>query len=263
MPATSLDIRNLSAGYGTRKVLRGFSLPTIVAGQVTALVGPNGAGKTTLLRALAGLVPASGEVRFGVQDLLGVSAQARSQVMAFMPQFLPQRMVLSVLESVISALRASPLDTISLDANGFRAAALTALDSLGIVDLALKPFDQLSGGQRQLASLAQALVRKPKLLLLDEPTSALDLRHQFRVMNIVQTAARNGTIVIAVLHDLQAAVRWADKIVVMNNGQLYATDTPARAITANMLREVYDIAGTVEIRKNGLFIEIDRLLDEP
>lgn len=246
-----LRIENLSAGYGARKVLSALTLPPIAAGHVTALVGPNGAGKTTLLRALAGLVPASGAATFGGQDLITMSAHQRSRVMAFMPQFMPARMTLSVLESVISALRASPPGIEWSDTSAFRDAALAALDRLGIVDLALKPFDELSGGQRQLASLAQALVRQPRLLLLDEPTSALDLRHQLEVMEIVRAAARDGATVIAVLHDLQAAARWADRIVVMKQGEVYTSAPSAEAISAAMLRDVYGIEATVEATASG------------
>lgn len=249
--APDLDIRDLFAGYGVRKVLRGLTLPSIAGGQVTALVGPNGAGKTTLLRAVAGLVPASGVIRFGEQDLIAASAQQRANVLAFMPQFLPQRMSLSVLEAVISALRASPPSGTTCNVAGFRDTALGVLARLGIIDLALNAFDQLSGGQRQLASLAQALVRRPKLLLLDEPTSALDLRHQFQVMQIVREVAAAGTTVVAVLHDLQAAARWADNVVVMKDGALYASGTAADAITSAMLREVYGLDGVVERTSTG------------
>lgn len=249
--APDLDIRDLFAGYGARKVLRGLTLPSIAGGQVTALVGPNGAGKTTLLRAVAGLVPASGVIRFGEQDLIAVSAQQRANVLAFMPQFLPQRMSLSVLEAVISALRASPPSGTTWNVAGFRDTALGVLARLGIIDLALNAFDQLSGGQRQLASLAQALVRRPNLLLLDEPTSALDLRHQFQVMQIVREVAAAGTTVVAVLHDLQAAARWADNVVVMKDGALYASGTAADAITSAMLREVYGLDGVVERTSTG------------
>jgi iron complex transport system ATP-binding protein len=261
MPSTdNLEIQGLSAGYGARKVLRGLSLPPIAAGKITALVGPNGAGKTTLLRALAGLVPATGTARFGAGDLLKLSAAERSRVMAFMPQFLPQRMALTVLESVISAVRATPPQTQTTTSASFRNAALETLERLGVVDLALDPFDQLSGGQRQLVSLAQALVRRPRLLLLDEPTSALDLRHQLQVMEIVRAVSRAGTTVMAVLHDLQAAARWADWIVVMQNGDLYAGAEPAKAISSLMLKDVYGIDGAVETTSGGdIHIRAERL----
>ncbi|ABD89144.1 ABC transporter ATP-binding protein [Rhodopseudomonas palustris] len=249
--APDLRIANLGVGYGKRQIIAGLSLPPIAAGQITALVGPNGAGKTTLLRALAGLVPAGGTARLGAEDVLAMDAVERSRLMAFMPQFVPQRLALTVLESVISALRASPAQSADPSPAGYRDAALAALQRLGIVELAMQPFDQLSGGQRQLASLAQALVRAPKLLLLDEPTSALDLRHQLQVMQIVREAAAAGTIVIAVLHDLQAAARWSDQIVVLRGGALYSAGAPAVTVSAQMLRDVYGVNATVETTKLG------------
>jgi iron complex transport system ATP-binding protein len=174
-----LEIENLRAGYRGRDVLAGLSLPVIEAGHITALVGPNGAGKTTLLRALAGLLPAGGAARLDETNLLDAPAGERARRVAFMPQFAPQRLSLTVVEAVIAALRVSPPgpDAVGIDA---QRRALETLDRLKILDLALRPFDSLSGGQRQLASLAQALVRRPRLLLLDEPTSALDLRFQQR-----------------------------------------------------------------------------------
>jgi iron complex transport system ATP-binding protein len=260
--AASLDIQGLSAGYGARKVICGLSLPPIEAGRITALIGPNGAGKTTLLRALAGLVASSGTASLGGLDLLKASAIERARAMAFMPQFLPQRMPLTVLESVITALRASPLQGEQIGSTETRDRALAALEKLGIVELALQPFDQLSGGQRQLASLAQALVRAPRLLLLDEPTSALDLRHQIEVMQVVREAAAAGTVVVAVLHDLQTAARWADAIVVMHGGALYTTGTPADTISAEMLKDVYGVDATVAMTSRGdIHIRADRLID--
>lgn len=247
--SASLHVETLSAGYGRRKVLRGLTLPPIVSGTVTALVGPNGAGKTTLLRAMAGLVPASGTLRFGSLDLLTAPANERARIMAFMPQFAPQRLALSVLEAVISALRASPSHLVAADAQ--RDAAIETLVRLGIADLALRPFDQLSGGQRQLASLAQALVRQPQLLLLDEPTSALDLRHQLQVMGIARDVAKAGRAVIVVLHDLQVAARWADCLIVMKDGELYTAGSAADTMTSAMIREVYGVRATVERTPSG------------
>jgi iron complex transport system ATP-binding protein len=248
---TQLRVVDLAAGYGKRKVLRGLSLPPIGAGTVTALVGPNGAGKTTLLRAIAGLVPASGAMHFGAIDLLAVTATERARVIAFMPQFMPQRVTLSVLEAAISALRASPSRLEKDDPSTIRDAAIDTLARLGISDLALQSLDQLSGGQRQLASLALALVRQPQLLLLDEPTSALDLRHQLQVMQVVRDIARAGSTVIAVLHDLQAAARWADTVIVMKDGEVHAIGSPATAITSSMIRDVYAVDCVVEKTASG------------
>jgi iron complex transport system ATP-binding protein len=240
-----LEIENLRAGYRGRDVLAGLSLPAISAGRITALVGPNGAGKTTLLRALAGLLPASGIVRLDDHDLLDAPADERASRVAFMPQFVPQRLSLTVVEAVIAALRASPMDMQGTRVDA-QQRALEALDRLKILDLALRPFDTLSGGQRQLASLAQALVRRPRLLLLDEPTSALDLRYQQQVIGNVREEAREGTIVIMVLHDLQAAASWADTVMVLSEGRLFAHGRPQDVITTPTLKQVYGIDAAVE-----------------
>ena len=143
-----------------------------------------------------------------------------------MPQTLPQRVALTVLEAVIAALRASPLADRDRPADERATRAVAVLERVGIADLALEPLDHLSGGQRQLASLAQAIVREPAVLLLDEPTSALDLRHQVVVMTLVREFAAEGRIVIVVVHDLSLAARWADQVVVLEQGR--AVGPPAR-----------------------------------
>jgi ABC-type sugar transport system ATPase subunit len=112
---TGLEIDNVRAGYRGREVLTGLTLPPIGQGRITALVGPNGAGKTTLLRALAGLLPASGTIRLDGVNLLGISAAERARRIAFMPQFAPQRLSLTVVEAIIAALRASPVDARLMD----------------------------------------------------------------------------------------------------------------------------------------------------
>lgn len=105
---------------------------------------------------------------------------------------------------------------------------------------------RLSGGQRQLVSLAQAVIREPRVLLLDEPTSALDLRHQTQVMGLVRELASEGKVVVIVLHDLNLAARWADHIVVLSNGAVAAQGNPETAITVDMLAGVYGVEAVVE-----------------
>lgn len=250
-----LTITDLTAGYGARRVLDSLSLPPSRAGTVTALVGPNGAGKSTLLRVLAGLLPAQGTILVGDDDLLAASRTARAGRVSFMPQVLPQRIVLSVLEAVIVALKASP--TPDGDADVARR-AMSMLEHLGLVDLANEPLDHLSGGQRQLASLAQALVRDPAVLLLDEPTSALDLRHQVVVIDFVRRFAATGRTVVVVVHDLDLAARWADQVVVLAKGKVRAAGPPEEAITPALLAEVYGVAARVERCSRGrLHIAVD------
>jgi iron complex transport system ATP-binding protein len=123
-----------------------------------------------------------------------------------MPQSVPQGAGLTVLEGMLRALHVAH----SSSDDPFVNQAIEVLSQVGIADIALEPLYRLSGGQRQLASLTQAIVRKPPLLMLDEPTSALDLRHQFEVMSMVREYVRQGRMAVVVLHDLTFAARWAD-----------------------------------------------------
>ena len=253
-----LRVQELSAAYGHQTIVRNVSLPDLRPGEVTALIGPNAAGKSTLLRALAGLLTAQGTVTLGDIDLLAMPLGERAKLVTYMPQSLPQGVALSVLETVIGALRASPHSVATGAAEDPRI-ALALLRRIGIDAIAMKSIDRLSGGQRQLVSLAQALVRSPRVLLLDEPTSALDLHYQLRVMTLVRELAA-GMIVIVVLHDLQTAVRNSDRIIVLSQGEIAASGTPDAAITPDMLADVYQVkarvlrgaAGDLQIMVDGV-----------
>jgi iron complex transport system ATP-binding protein len=240
----TLTVTGLSAGYRDRPVLHALSLPALEVGQLVALVGPNGAGKSTLLRVLAGLLRARGTARFGDHDLL--RERGGADEVSFMPQALPQRVGLTVLEGVMSALKATPSRTRVPESRTIEDRALAMLERIGIADLALSSLDRLSGGQRQLASLAQAIVREPTLLLLDEPTSSLDLRHQVVVMHLAQQIAAEGRLVMVVLHDLSLAVRCAAQVIVMNQGRVHACGRPDDAITPRLLADVYGVTARVE-----------------
>ncbi|ABD07400.1 ABC transporter related [Rhodopseudomonas palustris HaA2] len=263
MNQPELLIRGLSTGYPRRPVIRDLSLPPLPAGKLIAFVGPNAAGKSTLLMALAGLLPSTGVVALADRDLSSLSARERAKVMAFTPQSLPQGVALSVIESVIVALRASATADPLPGAHAAQRAA-AALDRLGIAALGLESLDQLSGGQRQLVSLAQALVRDPKVLLLDEPTSALDLRHQIVVMRTLRRLAAEGHLVIVVLHDLNLAGRWADCVVVLDHGGCAAAGTPAEALSVDIIADVYGVMARIEPGPEGRpHIIIDDVLPSP
>lgn len=245
-----LQVNRLTTGYGKKRVIEDLTLPPIVGGSVVALVGPNAAGKSTLLRALAGLLRVEGSILLNDLDLTRLASATRAEHVGFMPQSLPDGVGLSVLESVLSALRT----TVSRGRSGNDAErrATDILSEIGILSLALEPLDQLSGGQRQLASLAQALVREPAVLLLDEPTSALDLKHQVLVMSTVRRVAASGRIIITVVHDLNLAARWADTVAVIAGGRLHSLGTPGETITPEMLSSVYGVAARVEPCSRGL-----------
>lgn len=247
-----LEVQGLTTGYGRRKVIRDLSLSPLSSGRVTALVGPNAAGKSTLLRALAGLLPVDGSVRLDGDELTRLSLPQRASRVAYLPQTLPQGVGLTVLESVVAALRASAAGNGGFAGSGdAQGEALAALEEVGMLERAMEPLDHLSGGQRQLAGLAQCVVRGTRVMLLDEPTSALDLKHQTLVMRMVRRLARQGRIVVAVLHDLSLAARWADEVVVMDGGAVYASGPPVNAITPRMLADVYGVDARVEACTRG------------
>lgn len=253
-------VDGLSVGYPGRPVVEGLSLAPIPPGSVTAIVGPNAAGKSTLLRGLAGLLPVTGSIRLGPAELAGAARRERARQVGFMPQALPADARLNVLETVIAALAVNAFDGPARSRIETRRRALAVLERLGIGSLALEPLDALSGGQRQLISLAQAIVREPAVLLLDEPTSALDLHHQVQVMRIVRDLADTGVIVVAVLHDLALAARWADRLIVLGRGACLAEGPPEGVLTPRLLAEVYGIVARVEPCSGGtLQIIVDDL----
>lgn len=248
----TLQISGLHVGYPKKKVINGLTLPPLASGQVIVLAGPNGAGKSTLLRAMAGLLDVKGSIRLDDRELTGMSAQSRAGLLSFMPQSVPTDINLSVMEAVISALKASPLDAADRSNAHLHQRAIAALERIGITHLALEPLSQLSGGQRQLASLARSVVREPTVLLLDEPTSALDLRHQLKVMRLARAFARDGRIVVIVLHDLNLALRWADQAIVMDKGLIVSHGHPTAAITPAIVEQVYGVRIRVENCSRGL-----------
>nr|WP_313521757.1 ABC transporter ATP-binding protein [Brevundimonas diminuta] len=257
-----LSISGLDAGYGGQPIISGFSLPPLTAGEVVSVVGPNGAGKSTLLRSLAGLIPAHGSIRLDEVELTRLSLADRAKRVTYMPQTLPQGVALTVLETVVASIRATPLrGAVYTDAQAAER-AYEVLQRINAEALAGQRLDRLSGGQKQLAGLAQALAREPRLLLLDEPTSALDLHYQLRVLDLArEAAAERGMTVMIVLHDLQAAARVSDRIAVMAKGKLVAFGTPDEAITPDILAEVYRVSARVQRCDRGVLqVMIDDVL---
>lgn len=250
----SLIARDISVRFGSRRVLDRLTLPELKAGEVTVLAGPNAAGKSTLLRAIAQLVPHQGSTVLDGQDLARLPALDRARLVGFMPQTLPSGAALIALETVIAALRAGR----SIPAQQAETAAMTILEQLGVAHLALEPLDALSGGQRQMVSLAQATVRDPRLLLLDEPTSALDLARQVRLLSHLRRLAGEGRVVVAVLHDLALAAQWADRIVLIHDGKVHAEGRPDTVLTPALLAQVYGVEARVERCSRGrLMVLID------
>lgn len=234
-----LSVEGVSLSYGSTEILRGVTLAPSAPGTVTALVGPNGAGKSTLLRCMAGLARHSGEVR-GPESL-------------YLPQDPPPPSSLTVFESVLLARQQSIRGFAGMRVSReVRRDVAEVLDELGLAGLARHTMAQFSGGQRQLVSFAQAVVRRPEALLLDEPTSALDLRNQLTLLERIRDFAvsRPATVVITV-HDLGHAARFADSVAVLSGGAVYAHGPAREVVTEEMLREVYRVDAAVTHTEGG------------
>lgn len=254
-----LEVQALSVARGPRRVIDDLTLPAFQPGEFAVVAGPNAAGKSTLLRAIAGLLPATGQLRLDGESLSRLPRAALAQRIGFMPQSLEARSAMTVLDSLLVAMNAG--GGLAGHAPGGAAGATHAvavLGRFGLTDLALRPMNALSGGQRQAVALAQAMIRNPRLLLLDEPTSALDLGRAHHLLREARTLAREGRIVIAVLHDLAQAAQWADRIVMLHAGRLAASGPPAQVLTPALLARVYGIEARVERCSRGrLMVMVD------
>lgn len=240
MSPEGLLIEGINVSYARRPVVRDVSLPALRPGTLTALIGPNGAGKSSLLRALAGLERMSGSVRLKGQELTGTSIAQRARKICYMPQNLPPGLALSVIESVIASVR--------VDGGGdVLSRSWAALQQIGIEHLADQWLNALSGGQRQLVSLAQLIARRPSVMLLDEPTSALDLSYQLRVMECVKALVRqHHLIAVIVLHDINLAARYADHIAVLREGRVMGFGEPEQVLSEQLFADVYGVRARIE-----------------
>lgn len=239
----------LNVRIGRRPILHDVTLGPLARGTVTALLGPNGSGKSTLLRALAGLLPAHGPITLNGQALSSLSRPAHARLCAYMPQALPPPIRMQVMESVLVSLR---VQGGSLHDEAF-SQAMETLSRLGIANMALRFMDELSGGQRQLVGLAQALVRSPDLLLLDEPLSALDLRHQFTVMDLLRRETKRRRMVsVIVLHDLSMALRHTDAATMLAKGRVLASGPVREVVTPAILAQAYGVQARVEDDASGM-----------
>jgi len=233
----ALALEEVGAAYGKRPIVSGITTEILQGGSLTALIGPNAAGKSTLFKRIAGLLSGPGTVHL-------TNATSGKDAIRYMPQDTGGNAVLTVYESVLlaakqgSGWRVSDQELAGIDE------ILAALD---IKALAFRELGELSGGQRQLVAIAQALVRKPEVLLMDEPTSALDLYRQIEVLTFMQRRARSrGMAVIIALHDLNHALRYCDHTIVVADGRMQASGPTADVITPQMLREVYRVEARVE-----------------
>lgn len=244
-----LDVRNISYSYGKNRVLHDVSLEGMTSGEVVAVIGPNAAGKSTMFRCISGLLKCSGNVFIDGVSTSEIPRHVLSQRVAFMPQDNLANARMTVFEAVLLSLQVNASWRVS-DEDLQR--VQHTLVGLGIDHLALRFLNELSGGQRQMISVAQALVRQPEVIILDEPTNNLDLQRQLELLDLVREAASQRNLLsILALHDLNLAARVADRIVLLHEGRLLAYGSPHEVINQDMLATIFGVHADVHKNTNG------------
>jgi len=237
-----------------RRIILDRACLTVDAGELVGLIGPNGAGKSTLLRAIVGALPRhAGRVLLDGNPIDAYGARQRARALAYLPQDrhiewpLPSRAVVMLGRYPHMRGFGPPSDACNKAVDR----AMTAVDA---ADLADRNAAVLSGGERTRVLLARALAVEAPLLLADEPIAGLDPYHQLHVMEILRHAARTGTGVLAVLHDLTLAMRYMDRLVLLADGKVIANGAPADVLTEANLKRVYRVAAVHGSRDGADFV---------
>jgi iron complex transport system ATP-binding protein len=252
--AALVSCEGISFAYGPIEALSDLFL-SVARGELFGLLGPNGSGKSTVVRLLSGVLsPSSGSILLEGKDLGAYGRTELARRVAVVPQETRIELPFSVLEVVLMG-RTPHLEGFGFERARDLAVAYRAMEQTGVRALAARGIHELSGGERQRVMLARALAQEPQLLLLDEPTAFLDIKHQVEVYDLVKTLCRrDGLTVIAVLHDVNLAALYCDRIALLKAGRVFCCGTPEEVLTYRNIKTVYetevyigqnDITGTV------------------
>ena len=234
-----LQIKDLSFSYGSTQILKDINME-LGSSDVLGIVGPNGAGKSTLLRCIDRiLVPQNGTLLLDGQEMKQMSSMEIAKKIGYVPQCISNTFPATVFDTVLMGRRPhlgwrsseEDIDTV-----------LEVLTMLKIKYLAMRDFNEISGGQQQKVLIARALAQDAEILLLDEPTSNLDIRHQLEVMEILtKLVKKKGLSVMMAIHDLNLASRYSDRIIMLNGGGIRDTGDPVSVLTAENIQSVYGV----------------------
>jgi len=245
-----VEVSRVTFGYRAAPVLRDVSF-AIGAGELVALCGPNGAGKSTLLRLLLGLhAPSSGQVALAGVPLASLSRRQIARHAALLPQDAPADVPLSVREAV-SLGRLPHLGRLQPETGADVDAVARALAATDTTELAERPINELSGGERHRVHLARALAQEAPLLLLDEPIAGLDLAHQLQALDLLRATVDRGHAAVVALHDLSLAGRRCDRVLLLAGGALRADAPPAQVLTPELIARHFGVRADVRLDADG------------
>lgn len=243
-----LSVSGVSVSIRGRTIIADAGF-TAARGELVVLVGPNGAGKTTLLKAIAQLLPSRGTVAFDGVPLAALTSHERAKRLAYLPQGHIAHWPISVWDVVAIGRKPTASSLASLPDEDHTAieAALHATDALAF---AHRPITELSGGERARVMLARALAAEAPLLLADEPVTSLDAAHQLEVMQLLSQTAKADRLVIAVIHDLTLAARFADRVLVLDQGRIAGDGPPDAVLTPALVSQVFRVE-TIRVSAQG------------
>ncbi|NMB78985.1 MAG: ABC transporter ATP-binding protein [Methanomicrobiales archaeon] len=240
-----LSLKNLSFGYTSTEILHNMTLD-IGDGQIVSIVGPNGSGKSTLIKCIDRiLTPKAGSILINRRELTTMDRMELARNVSYVPQNSVRVFPNSVFEVVLMGRRPH----LGWRGDSFDEEKVwEVLQLLGIENLALSPFNQISGGQQQKVLIARALAQDTGVILLDEPTSNLDIWHQIDVMEIIRSLMHKQDLTALIaIHDLNMAARYSDAVVMMKRGRIVAAGKPDMVLTTENLSSVYGIQANVRM----------------
>jgi iron complex transport system ATP-binding protein len=237
--ALNLTVNKLSFKYDGTQVLKDVNLEVKI-GEMLSIVGPNGSGKSTLLKCINRILKTQqNTVLIDGEDTNKLNLKELSKIMGYVPQSSTNTFPFTVFDIVLMGRK--PYIHWSLSERDTEIVA-EMMDYIGIGDLAMRHFNELSGGEQQKVIIARALAQQPQFLLLDEPTSSLDIRHQLEILCILKSLAKtNHCSVIVAMHDLNLASRFSDRMLMLKKGSIFTVGTPDAVLTKENIESVYGI----------------------
>ena len=239
-----IEARNVSVSIGRKRIIANVDFD-IRTGEMAAIVGPNGSGKTTFLKAVSGDLPYTGNISINGRDIAAMKPWQAAAIRAVLPQATALSFPFTVREVVELGLTGGRSGVLPGEDQRLPDRALARVDLDGFAG---RFYQELSGGEQQRVQLARVLCQvwapvldgSPRYLLLDEPVSSLDIKHQLIIMNIARDFARRGGGVVAILHDLNLAAMFADRIFVMHRGSLAAAGSPQSVLSDELISRVFE-----------------------